>query len=69
MAMETHQHDASKEALTIEQFARAHSISRGHVYNLIRKGHGPRLMRVGKRTLVSKEAAEEWRRRMEAAEA
>lgn len=56
---------ADKSALTVDEFARQHSISRGYVYKLIAEGRGPRLMKVGRRTLVSREAAEEWRRQME----
>ena len=52
-------------AFSIPQFCRRHSISRAHFYNLSKSGHGPALMRVGRRTLISAEAAAEWRRRME----
>lgn len=56
---------AEKSALTIEDFAELHSISRGYVYKLINQGRGPRLMKVGRRTLISRESAAEWRRAME----
>jgi hypothetical protein len=52
-------------ASSICLFCRAHGISRATFYNLIRRGEGPIVMKVGKRTLVSDEAAEAWRRRME----
>ena len=52
-------------AFSIPEFCRRHGISRAHFYNLSKSGQGPALMRVGRRTLVSAEAAAEWRRRME----
>lgn len=53
------------QAYTIEEFAQAHRICRATVYNLIKAGSGPRTMKVGARTLITMEAAAEWRRRME----
>ncbi len=52
-------------AFSIPEFCRKHGISRGHFCNLFKSGHGPAGMRVGRRTLISAEAAAEWRRRME----
>jgi predicted DNA-binding transcriptional regulator AlpA len=52
-------------AFSIPEFCRRHGISRAHFYNLFKSGHAPALMRVGRRTLISAEAAAEWRRRME----
>jgi len=54
-----------KAAATIPQFCDGHNISRTHFYELIKQGRAPRLMKVGRRTLISQEAAAEWRRRME----
>lgn len=56
-----------KATATIPQFCDAHNISRTHLYELIKQGKGPRLMKVGRRTLISTEAAADWRRDMEAA--
>lgn len=53
------------QAYTIQQFADAHHVSRTHVYALLKTGRGPRVMRVGRRTLVSVEAAADWRRQVE----
>ncbi len=53
------------KAHTVSDFCREHGISRGLFYNLIREGKGPRIIKAGRRTLISKEAAEEWRRRRE----
>lgn len=54
---------------TIPQFCGAHNISRAHLYDLIKEGNGPRLMKVGRRTLISAEAAADWRKQMEASSA
>lgn len=54
-------------AFSVPSFCQAHSISKSHFYALVRGGLGPRLMRVGSRTLISAEAAAEWRARCEKA--
>ena len=56
--------ELSYPALTA--FCRRHGISRAHFYNLSKNGEAPAVMRVGRRTLISAEAAAEWRIRMEA---
>ncbi len=61
--MDTGKHETAADS--IPTFAKIHGICPATVYNLIRRGKGPKLMRVGRRTLVSKEAAAEWRGRME----
>ena len=66
---ESEQPANDRVAYSIVEFARLHSVSRAHVYNLLRDGLGPRVMRAGRRTLISAEAAAEWRQRMEAASA
>ena len=55
-----------KDAFTIEEFCLRHGVSRAHVYNQWAAGRGPRRMKVGSRTLISREAAEDWRRQCEA---
>lgn len=55
-----------KAAATVAQFCDGHNISRTHFYELLKQGRAPRLMKVGRRTLISAEAAAEWRKRMEA---
>jgi hypothetical protein len=52
-------------AFSILEFCRRHGISRAHFYNLWKSGDGPAVMRVGRRTLISAEAAAEWRMRMQ----
>jgi len=54
-----------KQAQTVDEFCLAHSISRASFYNRLRDGTGPRIMKVGGRTLISQEAAAAWRRQME----
>lgn len=54
-----------QDAFSVDSFCRAHGISRGLFYKLAREGRGPAIMKLNTRTLISREAAEEWRRRME----
>ena len=53
------------EAFSVTDFCAAHSLSRGKFYGLLKLGLGPRIMKVGRRTLVSREAAADWRHDME----
>ena len=55
----------TKTVFSVAEFCREHGISRGLFYRLLRENCGPRVMKAGRRTLISHEAAEEWRRRME----
>ncbi len=56
----------NRPAFSIEQFCESHgNISRAYFYKLVASGLGPRLMRVGRRVLISQEAAADWRRAME----
>jgi predicted DNA-binding transcriptional regulator AlpA len=57
----------TRQAWTIDEFCQAHAISRATFYNLLKRGTGPRVMKVGARTLVSETAAAEWRQQMESA--
>ena len=54
-----------KVVFTVSEFCYSRSISRSKFYEMRKAGHGPRIMKVGRRTLISYEAAEEWRIRME----
>ena len=54
-------------AYSIEQFCQAHNISIDLYFKLQRQGLGPKTMKVGARTLISIEAAAEWRRARELA--
>jgi predicted DNA-binding transcriptional regulator AlpA len=48
-------------ALTIPAFCRSHGISEAFYYELMKDGRGPRTMVVGRRRLISIEAAKQWR--------
>ncbi len=50
---------------TVAQFCKSHNISRSMFYKQLKLGEGPRLMQVGRRRLISNEAAADWRQRME----
>jgi predicted DNA-binding transcriptional regulator AlpA len=56
-----------REAYSVIEFAQAYGLSRATIYNLWKDGIGPRSMRVGRRTLITKQSATEWARRMETA--
>ena len=53
-----------KPIYSVAEFCREHGISRGLFYRLLREGRGPRVIKAGRRTLISREAAEQWRRRV-----
>ena len=57
--------DVETKAATIDTFCRRFGISRAFFYLLQKRGQGPRTMKLGRRVLISAEAAEEWRRQME----
>lgn len=46
---------------SIPDFCRAHAISRSSLYKLWKVGEGPATCKVGRRTVIAAEAAEEWR--------
>ncbi len=54
-----------KDAFNIVEFCQRHGLSRASFYNLEKAGQAPRIMRVGARVMVSKEAAADWRRERE----
>ena len=54
-------------AYSIAEFCKAHGdFTRQHFHSLIKQGRGPRIFKVGKRTLISRQAAAEWILKMEA---
>lgn len=57
----------SPVTLSVSEFCLAHRIGRTHFYAMLKQGRAPRLMRVGRRVLISAEAAADWRREMEQA--
>lgn len=50
---------------TIAEFCNAHKISRSFFYVLISKNIAPKITKIGTRTLITAEAAQEWRKKME----
>ena len=56
-------------AYSVPEFCAAHRISRALLYIMLRDGRGPRIFKAGRRTLISVDAAQEWRGRMEATSA
>jgi hypothetical protein len=56
----------SKSAQTVDEFCVDNHICRATFYNLKKRGRGPRIMKVGSRTLITTEASADWRREMEA---
>ena len=49
-------------AYSIQQFCQLHGISLDFYFKLARRGLGPKVMKVGARTLISVESAAAWRR-------
>ncbi len=54
-----------REAYSVAEFCTAHRISRAFFYKLAADGKGPSVMKVGNRTLIARDAAEQWRKAME----
>lgn len=54
-----------KNVYTILEFCHAYSMSKPFFYKLIKMNQAPKIMRIGKRVYISKEAALEWQRKME----
>ena len=58
-----------KACYSVDEFCSSHSISRAMFYKLRADGKAPRTMAVGSRTLISYEAAADWRQACEAIKA
>ena len=52
------------QAQSVSEFCKANGISMSFFYKLQRQNQGPRLMKIGRRTLITTEAAHDWRERM-----
>lgn len=50
-----------KHTYSIDEFCRLHNIGRTTFYGLVKEGKGPAIMKVGRRTLITVEAAQNWR--------
>ena len=63
----TQSNPATRKCSSVDEFCVDHRISRAMFYKILKEGTGPRVMKVGNRTLISVEADADWRRTMEAA--
>ena len=54
------------QAFTISQFCAAHNLPRTAYYKLLKEGQAPVVMKVGRRRLITAEAAQSWREKMTA---
>lgn len=57
--------ELTADVYDIDSFCKSHRISRALFYLLNKDGRGPKVMKVGRRTLITKESAASWRQRME----
>jgi excisionase family DNA binding protein len=51
-----------KQVYTVNEFCDAFALSRSYFYQLVAEGRGPTLLKVGRKTLVPVDAADDWRR-------
>jgi predicted DNA-binding transcriptional regulator AlpA len=51
--------------LSVSAFCTDNGLSRSLFYRLLKDGRGPRVTKIGRRSLISGQAASEWRARME----
>jgi predicted DNA-binding transcriptional regulator AlpA len=65
---ESAQMNVEQDAMSLGEFCQRHGISRSSYYLLKKAGEAPRLMQVGDRVLISREAAADWRREREQAQ-
>lgn len=56
------QPDNPRAAYSVQEFCAAHRISPDFFFKLRRVGKAPKMMKVGTRSLISVEAAAQWRR-------
>ena len=61
--------DADADAYSIAAFCKRHGISESFFFKLKSQGLGPRVMRIGSRVLITREAASEWRQQRDAVKA
>jgi excisionase family DNA binding protein len=61
--------NASVEALTIEETAEVLRVSRRHLHKLMAGGDGPPVVRLGRRSIIRREALQQWLMTRESAQA
>jgi len=54
-----------KQAFSINEFCQNYGFSRAKFYLLLNEGRAPKIMKIGRRSLISREAADRWRKAME----
>jgi len=57
--------DIERRSYSVAEFCVSYGMSRATFYRLLQSGQGPAVYHIGKRTMISAAAADEWRRRME----
>jgi len=57
---------SSRAVYSVDEFCDSHDLSRTTYFQLEKEGRGPRSMKIGRRRLITLEAAAEWRASMEA---
>ena len=55
----------TNQMLDVKSFCESNRICKGLFYELLKQGNGPRITKVGTRTLISPEAEHDWRKQME----
>lgn len=63
--MNTFQQSVARAAYSVRDFCEAFGITKVMFYKMLKEGSGPKIMKVGSRTLISIEAAADWRRQCE----
>jgi predicted DNA-binding transcriptional regulator AlpA len=59
--------EVGRKAYSVEEFCASHGFTKPTFYEILKKGEGPRIMRVGRRVLISVEDAAAWRKSRAAA--
>ena len=55
----------SKNSFSVNEFCFQENISRSMFYKICKLGLGPKILKVGRRTLITALSAAEWRKKME----
>ena len=50
----------NRQAYSITEFCTAYGISKVFLHSLWNRGEGPRRLKIGRKVLITREAAEEW---------
>jgi len=64
-----HQPTTEQRALSIAQFCQAYGISRATYYNLAKAGNAPAILKIGRRSIITNDAAKSWETAMTKASA